>query len=159
MKLINQQKELEFVAVESTHEMFDSEMKIKEFADNISELAKNKFDSLVNTIESKSVTKSSNSLLANLSVIFEEEAANSKKLRNVYASITQTNGFDYNSSKLICVSTGTKCINGEFMSQMGTAINDWLVNWLIIFIKQTNMYLHYLLCFIIKSIGNAVVVL
>ena len=116
----------------NSHEMFDSDMKIKEFADNISELSKNKFDSLLNTIESKSTLKSNgissnNSLLSNLSNIFEEEVANSKKLRNVYASITQTNGYDYNSSKLICVSTGTKCINGEFMSQMGIAINDWLV--------------------------------
>jgi len=109
-------------------------MKIKDFADNISELAKNKFDSLINTIESKSIAKCNNSLLANLSIIFEEEAANSKKLRNVYASITQTNGFDYNSSKLICVSTGTKCINGEFMSQMGTAINDWLEFYFIKFL-------------------------
>lgn len=62
-----------------------------------------------------------------MSTIFDEEIASSKKLRNVYAAIIQSNGFDYNSSKLICVTTGTKCINGEFMSQMGTSINDWFV--------------------------------
>lgn len=103
--------------------MIETDAKIKEFADNISELAKDKFNNLLNIIESK-ITKPS--VLSNLSAIFDQEISSSKKLRNVYASIVQSNGFDYNSSKLICVSTGTKCINGEYMSQMGQAINDWL---------------------------------
>lgn len=139
--------ELEIVPTNNP-DLLDSEIKIKEFADNISELAKNKFNNLLSTIEAKA--SKSNNLLSNITSIFDEEIASSKKLRNVYAAIIQSSGFDYNSSKLICVTTGTKCINGEFMSQMGTAINDCHAEILAIRLlrkylyKQLNDYIAYL---------------
>jgi hypothetical protein len=45
-------------------------------------------------------------------------------LRTVYASIVQTNDVDLNKSKIICITSGTKCINGEYMSLNGSTIND-----------------------------------
>lgn len=50
---------------------------------------------------------------------------NFKKFLNVYAGIVQSNGLDLNTVKLISFTTGTKCINGEYMSMTGTSLNDW----------------------------------
>lgn len=33
-------------------------------------------------------------------------------------------GADVKEAEVICVSTGTKCINGEYMSDRGLALND-----------------------------------
>lgn len=33
-------------------------------------------------------------------------------------------GTDVKDAQVICVSTGTKCINGEYMSDRGLALND-----------------------------------
>ena len=33
-------------------------------------------------------------------------------------------GTDVKEAQVICVSTGTKCINGEYMSDRGLALND-----------------------------------
>ena len=89
---------------------------IKEFADNISELVKHKYYALMNlldaTVKSKSVSD-------------ESELTSQSKLRNVYAGIVQSDGFDSNSAKLICITTGTKCISGQYMSQCGVSLNDW----------------------------------
>lgn len=35
-----------------------------------------------------------------------------------------TAGTDVKEAQVICVSTGTKCINGEYMSDRGLALND-----------------------------------
>lgn len=35
-----------------------------------------------------------------------------------------SSGTDVKDAQVICVSTGTKCINGEYMSDRGLALND-----------------------------------
>lgn len=44
--------------------------------------------------------------------------------RKVLAGIVMTSGEDGESSSIICVTTGTKCINGEYMSDKGQSVND-----------------------------------
>ncbi|XP_077870406.1 double-stranded RNA-specific editase 1-like isoform X2 [Saccoglossus kowalevskii] len=44
--------------------------------------------------------------------------------RKVLAGVVMTHGPEMNDAKVICVSTGTKCINGEYMSDQGLALND-----------------------------------
>ena len=52
--------------------------------------------------------------------------SNDSKLRTVYASVIQTSDADLSldKSKIIVITSGTKCINGEFMSLNGSTIND-----------------------------------
>ena len=44
--------------------------------------------------------------------------------RKVLAGIVMTTGPDLENAKVVCVTTGTKCVNGEYMSDSGLVLND-----------------------------------
>lgn len=44
--------------------------------------------------------------------------------RKVLAGVVMTTGDDVEDAQVICCSTGTKCINGEYMSDQGMSLND-----------------------------------
>ncbi|XP_053409004.1 double-stranded RNA-specific editase 1-like [Mercenaria mercenaria] len=45
--------------------------------------------------------------------------------RKVLAGMVMTRGEDLSQSKVLCVSAGTKCINGEYLSTSGLSVNDF----------------------------------
>ena len=45
--------------------------------------------------------------------------------RRVLAGLVMTQGEETDNAKVICVATGTKCINGEYLSDKGTSVNDF----------------------------------
>ena len=69
-------------------------------ADQVSKLVINKFSSLTNGFTSPYAR------------------------RKVLAGIVQTCDDDIENAQVLCVTTGTKCINGEYMSDKGFALND-----------------------------------
>lgn len=82
-----------------------------EFANKIVELIQNEYNSLKKSIRSDNEDQNS-------------ELKSMVKNRSVYASIAQTINFDLSTLKLICITTGTKCISGEHMSELGLTLND-----------------------------------
>lgn len=93
-----------------------TDAKIKEFSDNVSEMIKNKYQDILQKIDGDTKLVKD----AEISSSIEDlSATNQNKLRNVYAAVIQSNGFNIQTSKIICITSGTKCINGEFMSQLG----------------------------------------
>jgi double stranded RNA-specific editase B len=63
------------------------------------------------------------------------------KQHYVYAAIVQTdNHIVDDQTKVVCVTTGTKCINGEYMSQMGNSLNDSHAE--ILAIRSLRLYLY-----------------
>lgn len=94
---------------------------IKDFADNISEMVKEKYYGLMSGLEEKLSTRKA----YGMAIDEDLELTSQNKLRSVYAGIIQSNIDDSEAYKLICVTTGTKCIDGEFLSMEGFAVNDW----------------------------------
>ena len=93
---------------------------LKEFADNTGELIKEKYYTLLDHLDQRIKQQKT-------TMIIDEdlELTSQNKLRGVYAGIVQTDESDANFVKIICVTTGTKCIDGELMSMSGNSINDW----------------------------------
>ena len=89
------------------------DVKFKRFANSISDLIKEKYVEQMLKISSNAASQ-------------QQTDSNDSKLRTVYAAIIQTNDPDLslNESKIVCITSGTKCINGEFMSLTGDALND-----------------------------------
>lgn len=59
-------------------------------------------------------------------------------------------GTDVKEAQVICVSTGTKCINGEYMSDRGLALNDCHAE--IIARRSLIRYLYTQLEFFLRSV-------
>lgn len=99
--------------------------KFKRFADHLSEIIKQLYIDNLNETSSASLTNGTTTTTTS-----DNDA---KQQRTVYAAIVQTtNGDEYmlndannnENMKIICLTTGTKCICGEYMSQNGSSIND-----------------------------------
>lgn len=76
------------------------------------------------------------------------------KFRIVYIkSLTNIppTGTDVKEAQVICVSTGTKCINGEYMSDRGLALNDCHAE--IIARRSLIRYLYTQLEFFLRSVS------
>lgn len=61
-------------------------------------------------------------------------------------------GTDVKEAQVICVSTGTKCINGEYMSDRGLALNDCHAE--IIARRSLIRYLYTQLEFFLRSVDG-----
>ena len=82
-------------------------------------MIREKYYKLVETLESD--------IKKNAELIVDEdlELTCQGKLRTVYAGVVQSSCLDLSTAKIVCVTSGTKCVSGEFMSQNGNVINDW----------------------------------
>lgn len=69
----------------------------------------------------------------------------------VFVSFPPT-GTDVKEAQVICVSTGTKCINGEYMSDRGLALNDCHAE--IIARRSLIRYLYTQLEFFLRSVDG-----
>lgn len=72
----------------------------------------------------------------------------------MYKSLTNNppTGTDVKEAQVICVSTGTKCINGEYMSDRGLALNDCHAE--IIARRSLIRYLYTQLEFFLRSVSS-----
>lgn len=99
-----------------TSENNEKKLKFQKFADYVNQMMIDKYQELFDKL---------NSDRSNIKEITDLNELNFKKFLNVYAGIVQSSGLDLNTVKLISFTTGTKCINGEYMSMTGTSLNDW----------------------------------
>jgi double stranded RNA-specific editase B len=105
------------------------------FSDEIHQLIVSKYQELIDTI-----TKSN----SGIKQVVDLNEIKLSKFLNVYASIVQTDELDAKTAKLICFTTGTKCISGEYMSMNGTALNDWYKK----ITKNFSCYIYYYFMFL-----------
>lgn len=73
-------------------------------------------------------------------------------LANVPLLSPPPTGTDVKEAQVICVSTGTKCINGEYMSDRGLALNDCHAE--IIARRSLIRYLYSQLEFFLRSVDS-----
>lgn len=93
----------------------NQKLETQQFADYVNQMVIAKYQELFDKISSGQAAIQ----------ISDLNELNFKKFLNVYAAIIQSDEMDINTAKIICFSTGTKCICGEFMSMTGTSLNDW----------------------------------
>jgi len=119
LRIVPSDLENDFEVIEGVTGLSDMSV----FSDNISEVIKEKYYNLLNLLEceiqNKRMTMDEDGIDEDL------ELTSQNKLRGVYAGIVQSNDLSLESTRLICVTTGTKCICGELMSLNGNAVNDW----------------------------------
>lgn len=70
----------------------------------------------------------------------------------VFVPFPPLSGTDVKEAQVICVSTGTKCINGEYMSDRGLALNDCHAE--IIARRSLMRYLYTQLEFFLRSVDR-----
>lgn len=75
-----------------------------------------------------------------------------RPLPNVSLFPLTPTGTDVKEAQVICVSTGTKCINGEYMSDRGLALNDCHAE--IIARRSLIRYLYTQLEFFLRSVDG-----
>lgn len=108
------------ISTDGNHHLKDLHIeKFQQFADRLHELVIGKYKQLLDLINAKNSTTATNKSIIDLNEL------NYNKFLNVYAAVFQSNGLDLDSMKLVCFTTGTKCINGEYMSDSGKSLNDW----------------------------------
>ena len=118
IKLVSEEND----AVSTNESMSDenkatNDSKIKDFSDNISEMIKAKYQDILQSIDGQTMNVSKDPEIS--ASIDDLTLTSQNKLRNVFAAIVQSNGYNSSTSKIICITSGTKCINGEYMSQLG----------------------------------------
>jgi len=94
----------------------DKKDQLLKFSDDINQMVISKYKELFDNI---------NKSQSDIRKVVDLNELNLSKFLNVYAAIIQSNGFDSKTAKLVCFTTGTKCISGEYMSMNGTSLNDW----------------------------------
>lgn len=94
----------------------ESKERLLKFADDVHQMIMAKSRELFETI---------NNANSDIKKVADLNELSLSKFLNVYAAIVQSNGLESKTAKLVCFTTGTKCISGEYMSMTGTSLNDW----------------------------------